>query len=542
MKKFMKNIFKELMILFVCLAVLYGIMNYSTKETKAQTHYSSFSDVENNLWSFWYIESVFTNEIMDACNSNNFCPTGSVSRELMALYIARVKGLSAYRPSIPTFVDVPTTHAQYGYIEAVNRAGYMQALSIFASQKYFSPTNPMYGPYHTTGSVERDEEKTLIVIQRALGRIPEIPPNFNWQDNTVCTYGCPDITSRGQLAALLAWNFNLSPKISGTAYKTVLDENNQPVYGDDILSGAIIKIWNNASTTNPDIILRADENGHYNVNLNIRKVTNNLKIQSHDPDKNFPAVTIGLQLAYNKSLISKTYARFNSYWNIHFVKRSDCSANLYTRIIQVSNQEHQHWIDLALELDRKHPEWTDDQVLIETDLQMRLVYVGKDDFCCTGFATWVLTKAGLVDRNNRSFFYTTQTTLPASDRRIVGAITLREWFARNNDKELVTRDGNIYRVKLSPKTYLLQNLSKLEPGEVYMALSSHPAAYSGHSAIFIPEIDRTNLVGNTMNCDGPEYLIGEADRYLEDTLFYGAGRFECVNTSSAAATIRRIFR
>jgi len=52
-----------------------------------------------------------------------YCPTSPVTRGQMAVFIVRAAGLTPYANPTPTFADVPPTSSQYPYVEAMYQAG-----------------------------------------------------------------------------------------------------------------------------------------------------------------------------------------------------------------------------------------------------------------------------------------------------------------------------------------------------------------------------------------------------------------------------------
>ena len=59
-----------------------------------------------------------------------FCPSQLVARAQLAQYLCRALGLAPYYKSVPTFADVARTHPYYGWIEAIARRGVMQGCAL----------------------------------------------------------------------------------------------------------------------------------------------------------------------------------------------------------------------------------------------------------------------------------------------------------------------------------------------------------------------------------------------------------------------------
>lgn len=524
MRMITKNFFSGLLILLICGAAFWGSKGqFFTKVEAATAHHSSFTDIANNYWAFWYLEADKQLSIINSFSDGGFHPEATISKGEATVWLVEAAGIpqccTGYSGSevcdsicaAATFSDVPESNQYFPWIQAAKEAGILTGIY---SGSTFSP-----GASLTQGQASQ-------VIGNITGATVSRPPSYT------PAYSAAANVTRAQMASLIAWNFNLPLKLGGTTYKTVLDENNQPVYGDEILSGAVLKIWQNGTVANPDQIVRSDQNGNYSVNLNVKVVTNNVKIQSYDPEKNFPAVTIGQQIAQDRSLIPIANAAGSSLWNVFHQKKSDCTKNLYDRVLQLSDQESKKWSNLQTQLDLKYIDWTDQQVYDEVYRRMREFYTGNPEaYCCTGFTTFVLTKAGLVYNNNSSFFSSDPTTLVNYGSRILGAKNLREWFSNNNDKELTASNGNIYKIKYLPKKFILQDLNRIQEGQIFLKLAPQGADHSGHTAVFVYPTGGDSIA-NTINCDGPSMtgFIDYADRDLLDPLFYGAGGFECRKT------------
>ena len=54
---------------------------------------ATFSDVPTNYWAFQYIEALAASGISAGCGGGNFCPTTPVTRDQMAVFLAKALGL-----------------------------------------------------------------------------------------------------------------------------------------------------------------------------------------------------------------------------------------------------------------------------------------------------------------------------------------------------------------------------------------------------------------------------------------------------------------
>lgn len=79
-----------------------------------------FADVPNSYWAAAWIEQLAREGITSGCGGGNYCPTASVNRDQMSVFLLKTKYGSSYWPSDPTgqvFFDVPTTHWAARFIE-----------------------------------------------------------------------------------------------------------------------------------------------------------------------------------------------------------------------------------------------------------------------------------------------------------------------------------------------------------------------------------------------------------------------------------------
>ena len=103
---------------------------------------TTFDDVAKTA-SYWSaVEAVYREGIVEACSTAPplYCPSGSISKANMAVYLCRAAGIAPYSKTTPTFKDVPKTMAQYPYIEAVYRAGIIGKCK-GASTLYYCPSS-----------------------------------------------------------------------------------------------------------------------------------------------------------------------------------------------------------------------------------------------------------------------------------------------------------------------------------------------------------------------------------------------------------------
>ncbi len=82
-----------------------------------------FSDVPTNYWAYAFIDKFATLGITTGCGGSEFCPDRGVNRAEMAAFLIRALKKGQLTPATPTFADVPTSHPQFGYVEALVKLG-----------------------------------------------------------------------------------------------------------------------------------------------------------------------------------------------------------------------------------------------------------------------------------------------------------------------------------------------------------------------------------------------------------------------------------
>ncbi len=82
-----------------------------------------FTDVPPGYWAYAFIDRFATLGITTGCGGTEFCPDRGVTRAEMAAFLIRALKQPQVTPATPTFADVPASHAQFGYIEALVKLG-----------------------------------------------------------------------------------------------------------------------------------------------------------------------------------------------------------------------------------------------------------------------------------------------------------------------------------------------------------------------------------------------------------------------------------
>jgi CSLREA domain-containing protein len=86
---------------------------------------ATFVDVPFDYWSWSYIEGLSNAGVTAGCGSGNYCPTTTVTRDQMAVFLLKAKHGSSYTPPAPSgvFGDVPTNHWAAAWIERLAAEG-----------------------------------------------------------------------------------------------------------------------------------------------------------------------------------------------------------------------------------------------------------------------------------------------------------------------------------------------------------------------------------------------------------------------------------
>jgi hypothetical protein len=182
---------------------------------------ATFRDVSTSHWAWSYIESLYRRGVTSGCGNGNFCPTATVTREQMSVFMLRAKYGPSYMPpnAVGLFADVPVSHWAARWIEQAAREGIILA----CKPRMFCPGVP----------VTRDNMAVFLlkakygsgyIPPRAMGIFKDVPVS-NWAAPWVeklsadgITAGCSvsprkycpaGTVTREQMAVFLVRNFNL---------------------------------------------------------------------------------------------------------------------------------------------------------------------------------------------------------------------------------------------------------------------------------------------------------------------------------------------
>ncbi len=183
----------------------------------------TFSDVAPTYWSWNYIERLYAAGITSGCGTNPliYCPTTTVTRDQMAVFLLKGKHGSGYVPPAATgvFQDVPTNYWAADWIEQLAAEGITSGCS--TSPKEYCPITP----------VTRDQMAIFLLKAKhgsnyapppATGVFQDVPADYwaaAWIEQLAaegitagCGGGnyCPTTpVTRDQMAVFLVKNFNL---------------------------------------------------------------------------------------------------------------------------------------------------------------------------------------------------------------------------------------------------------------------------------------------------------------------------------------------
>jgi len=88
---------------------------------------ATFADVPSWAPEYGYVERLYREKIVAGCALGplRFCPFSPVTKLQMAVFLCRAARIPTVRPAVADFADVPVTHPWYAYVEGVYRAGVM---------------------------------------------------------------------------------------------------------------------------------------------------------------------------------------------------------------------------------------------------------------------------------------------------------------------------------------------------------------------------------------------------------------------------------
>lgn len=169
---------------------------------------AGFADVSSAYWAADEINALAARGVVAGTTTTRFSPDASVTREQFAKMIVLAKGLKEYKPTIPTFTDVPANRWSFGFIEAAAKSGYVSGIG-----------SGKFGP---TTAIKRED--LALLLTRVLGQTAEAakitePICFANDEDLIDRYavGAMTIAVRPRVQ-LLKWDavMNINPRKPAT--------------------------------------------------------------------------------------------------------------------------------------------------------------------------------------------------------------------------------------------------------------------------------------------------------------------------------------
>ncbi len=133
-----------------------------------------FWDVGSRHWAVVQIEACYAAGTVGGYPDHSYRPTGAVTRDAMAVYIARAlaggEGAVPVGPPLPTFSDIPTDHWAYKHVEYAVDQGVVGGYED--------------GTYRPLEAVTRDAMAVFVARGMAGGEtgVPTGPPTATFSD------------------------------------------------------------------------------------------------------------------------------------------------------------------------------------------------------------------------------------------------------------------------------------------------------------------------------------------------------------------------
>jgi hypothetical protein len=186
----------------------------------------TFNDVARDHWAWKYVEGLYDAGVTSGCSSSPmlYCPTATVTRDQMAIFLLRGKHTSSYTPPKATgvFSDVPTDFWAADWIEQLALEGITSGCS--TNPKQYCPTTPVTRDQMAVFLL-RAKHGSDYVPPKATGVFQDVPVDYwaaDWIEQLAVeevTLGCsvtPKLycpttpVSRDQMAVFLVRNFGLA--------------------------------------------------------------------------------------------------------------------------------------------------------------------------------------------------------------------------------------------------------------------------------------------------------------------------------------------
>ncbi|HET9529778.1 MAG TPA: S-layer homology domain-containing protein, partial [Blastocatellia bacterium] len=178
-----------------------------------------FADVQAGHVFYTEIGKLSARGVTLGCDSSNYCPDLTVTRQQMAAFIIRALGdFNPPPPAMQRFSDVPPSNPFYAFIEQMA----VRQITLGCGGGNYCPTDPVLRDQMAAFIIRALHEPGYIPPVPAMQRFPDVPPANAFyahieemavrQITLGCGGGnyCPSLeVSRGQMAAFLVRAFDL---------------------------------------------------------------------------------------------------------------------------------------------------------------------------------------------------------------------------------------------------------------------------------------------------------------------------------------------
>jgi hypothetical protein len=184
---------------------------------------ATFRDVGTEYWAWRFVESLYRFGVTSGCGNGNFCPTQTVTREQMSVFMLRAKYGPGYLPpkAVGAYVDVSVSHWAAGWIEQAAREGIIAPCK--PSTRMFCPSTAVTREYMAVFLLKA-KYGSAYNPPRASGVFTDVPVS-HWAAGWIEKLSADGITSgcsttprkycpagtvtRDQMAVFLVRNFHL---------------------------------------------------------------------------------------------------------------------------------------------------------------------------------------------------------------------------------------------------------------------------------------------------------------------------------------------